>query len=173
MISVKCLRTLQIHKLWTWKRPLLSGHYDLGTEGRVRGFSIKKKGSQICQISKEKFQQLSDFAKNIEWIIFFSYWHISTCGQIWLNHFPDDSHLGLLHHKIGKKKLWWGRNISLNGNLEMKCGWNNTLKWSFSIKSWVRYLLHVIFLSEQDNLWFLVYPFTPPGLCLLVGNCTW
>ncbi len=34
MISVKCLRLCGF-KLWTWKRPLLSGHYDLGTEGRV------------------------------------------------------------------------------------------------------------------------------------------
>ncbi len=27
-------------------------------------------------------------------IFIFSYFHISTCGQIWLNHFQDDSHLG-------------------------------------------------------------------------------
>jgi len=29
-------------------------------------------------------------------ILFFSYFHISTCGPIWLNHFTDDSHLGYI-----------------------------------------------------------------------------
>jgi hypothetical protein len=26
-------------------------------------------------------------------ILIFSYFHICTCGQIWLNHFQDDIHL--------------------------------------------------------------------------------
>jgi len=35
----------------------------------------------------------------------FSYFHISTCGQIWLNHFGDDSHLGSIT-KLEKGTLW-------------------------------------------------------------------
>jgi hypothetical protein len=95
MISVKCLRLCGF-KSWPWKRPLLSGHYDLGTEGRVWGFfPLIKKGPN-----------LSDFKRKILAIVRYllllpvegsqkyrkdlisSY---STCGQIWLNHFPDDS----------------------------------------------------------------------------------
>jgi hypothetical protein len=37
-------------------------------------------------------------------ILIFSYFHISTCGQIWLNHFPDDSHLSYIT-KLEKETL--------------------------------------------------------------------
>jgi hypothetical protein len=37
-------------------------------------------------------------------ILVFSYFHISTCGQIWLNHFPDDSHLSYIT-KLEKETL--------------------------------------------------------------------
>ncbi len=35
---------------------------------------------------------------------FFPYFCISTCGQIWLNHFQDDSHLGYIT-KLEKETL--------------------------------------------------------------------
>ncbi len=37
-------------------------------------------------------------------ILIFSYFHISTCDQIWLNHFRDDSHLGYII-KLEKETL--------------------------------------------------------------------
>jgi hypothetical protein len=37
-------------------------------------------------------------------ILIFSYFHNSTCGQIWLNHFQDDSHLGYIT-KLEKETL--------------------------------------------------------------------
>jgi hypothetical protein len=37
-------------------------------------------------------------------IFIFSYFHISTCGQIWLNHFRDDSHHGYIT-KLEKESL--------------------------------------------------------------------
>jgi hypothetical protein len=36
--------------------------------------------------------------------LFFSYFHISTCGQIWLNRFRDDSHLDYIT-KLEKETL--------------------------------------------------------------------
>jgi hypothetical protein len=36
--------------------------------------------------------------------LIFSTFHISTCGQIWLNHFQDDSHLGYIT-KLEKETL--------------------------------------------------------------------
>jgi len=37
-------------------------------------------------------------------ILILSYFHVSTCGQIWLNHFRDDSHLGYIT-KLEKETL--------------------------------------------------------------------
>ncbi len=37
-------------------------------------------------------------------ILIFSYFHIRTCGQIWLNHFPDDGHLSYIT-KLEKETL--------------------------------------------------------------------
>jgi len=39
-------------------------------------------------------------------ILIFSCFHISTCSQIWLNHFRDDSHLGYIT-KLEKETLPW------------------------------------------------------------------
>jgi hypothetical protein len=65
------------------------------------GFSIKKM-TQIRQISKKKLQ-IARFlllvpvgSQKYGKDLIFSYLHSSTCGQIWLNHFPDDSHLGYI-----------------------------------------------------------------------------
>jgi len=69
-----------------------------------------KKLAQICQISQKillsaRFLLLvpigSQKHKNI---LIFSYLHISTCGQIWLNHIGDDSHLGCIT-KLEKETL--------------------------------------------------------------------
>jgi hypothetical protein len=42
--------------------------------------------------------------KKYKKVLIFSYFHLSTCGQIWLNRFPDDSHLGTSQN--WKKKPW-------------------------------------------------------------------
>jgi hypothetical protein len=58
--------------------------------------------NQIRQISKKNLQ-IARFlllvpvgSQKYRKDFILSYLHISTCGQIWLNHFPDDSHLGYI-----------------------------------------------------------------------------
>jgi hypothetical protein len=66
------------------------------------GFSITKNGPKFARLRKKilpiaKFLLLVPVgSKKYRKILIFSYFHISTCGQIWLNHFQDDSHLGYI-----------------------------------------------------------------------------
>jgi hypothetical protein len=46
-------------------------------------------------------------------ILIFSYVHISKCGQIWLNHFPDDSHFGYITKLEKETLLWRGDHFKL------------------------------------------------------------
>jgi len=64
-------------------------------------------------------------------ILIFSYFHISTCGQIWLNHFGDDSHLGYIT-KLKKETLVSPELIDpqINNILLMICGQT----WSYELK---------------------------------------
>jgi len=76
---------------------------------------------ELCEgISWKKWPKFARFRKNSinrqifiisssRWpkygnILIFSTFHISTCGQIWLNHFQDDSHLGYIT-KLEKETL--------------------------------------------------------------------
>jgi hypothetical protein len=62
-----------------------------------------KKKAQIGHIFKIKILPIAIFlllvplqSEKYRYFLFFSYFHISTCGQIWLNHFRDDSHLSYI-----------------------------------------------------------------------------
>ncbi len=67
------------------------------------GFSILKKGPNSSDFEKKAFT-ITRFlllvpigSQKYRKILIFSYFHkILTCGQIWLNHFQDDSHLGYI-----------------------------------------------------------------------------
>jgi len=68
------------------------------------------KMAQIRQISKffftiTRFLLLVPIgSQKYRKILVFSYFHISTCGQIWLNHFQDDNHLAYIT-KLEKETL--------------------------------------------------------------------
>jgi hypothetical protein len=75
-------------------------------------FPFKKKGgAQICQISKEKILAIVRFLLLVPVVgsqkyrkdLISSYLHVSTCGQIWLNHFPDDSPPWATSQKLAKE----------------------------------------------------------------------
>ncbi len=69
-----------------------------------------KKFAQFRQISKNflpiaKILLLAPVgSQKYRKILIFSYFHIRTCGQIWLNHFPDDGHLSYIT-KLEKETL--------------------------------------------------------------------
>jgi hypothetical protein len=75
------------------------------------GFSILKKGTNSSDFEKKSFT-ITRFlllvpigSQKCRKILIFSYFHkILTCGQIWLNHFQDDSHLGYIT-KLEKETL--------------------------------------------------------------------
>ncbi len=76
------------------------------------GFSMKK-FAQFRQISKNFLPIAKNLllarvgvAKNIERFWFFPTSIIRTCGQIWLNHFPDDGHLSYIT-KLEKRNPGW------------------------------------------------------------------
>jgi hypothetical protein len=46
--------------------------------------------------SPDFYYEFQDAARNVKGFRFFSYFHISTCDQIWLNYFGDDSHLSII-----------------------------------------------------------------------------
>jgi hypothetical protein len=91
-----------------------------------------KKMDQICQILGKNILSIARFSllvpvgsKKYKKVLIFSYFHLSTCGQIWLNHFPDDSHLGYIT-KLEKETLVnpllptcnWDHLISAIGSAE-------------------------------------------------------
>jgi len=59
--------------------------------------------------------------------LIFYYLHICTCGQIWLNHFPDDSHLGYFT-KLEKETLPSG---GLTSGEPTHTGTSPTITWMF------------------------------------------
>jgi len=70
-----------------------------------------KKMAQICQISKKNNLLIASFlllvlvsSQKYRKILIFSYFHISTSAQIWLNHFQDDNHLSYIT-KLEKETL--------------------------------------------------------------------
>jgi hypothetical protein len=69
--------------------------------------------ARIHQILKKKIIPIARFlllvpvdSQKYRKILIFSYFHMSTCDQIWLNHFQDDSHLGYIT-KLKKETLPW------------------------------------------------------------------
>jgi hypothetical protein len=88
-------RQIPTWKIWFW--PI----------GRIfhekNGSNSPDLGKKILPIARFLFlvPLVSQKYRNI---LIFSYFHISTCDQIWLNHFRDDTHLGCIT-KLEKETL--------------------------------------------------------------------
>jgi hypothetical protein len=97
------------------------------------GFSTKKNDPNSPDF-KKKILQIARFlllvpvgSKKYRKDLIFSYLHISTCSQIWLNHFPDDSHLGYIT-KLEKETLPSGGPPS---GEPTRAGTSPTITWLF------------------------------------------
>jgi len=99
-----------------------------------------KKWTKFARFWKKKNLSIARFSllvpvgsKKYIKVFIFSYFHLSTCGQIWLNHFPDDSHLGYIT-KLEKETLVNPLLPTCNWDHPHQCTWKcrvlHTLLWS-------------------------------------------
>jgi len=88
----------------------------------------------LVPIGSQKYKKIS----------IFSYFHISTCGQIWRNRFRDDSHLDYIT-KLEKETLLGHSRVRTpyycTSSLTYGSGFGICLLWK-DMKIWKLYLIH-------------------------------
>ncbi len=109
--------------------------------------------------------------KNIKRFWFFSYFHISTCGQIWLNCFQADSHLDyitkleketLLGHPRVRTPYYCTSSLAYGSGFGICLIWKDMEEFPTSASHsfthiypwvWIRYIIYLyLFISTQHTL---------------------